>query len=133
MVLLGLTGQLAWTVENMYLNLFVYNTITDSPTVLATLVATSAVAATLATLLAGAASDRTGRRREFIAVGYVLWGLCTAGFGLVSVDAAASLLPMFDAVTVTVIAIIVLDCVMSIFGRVRTTPRSMRGSPTRPP
>ncbi|MEE2060724.1 hypothetical protein [Rhodococcus artemisiae] len=50
-VLLGLTGQLAWTVENMYLNLFVYNTITDSPTVLATLVATSAVAATVATLL----------------------------------------------------------------------------------
>ena len=89
-VLLGLTGQLAWTVENIYLNLFVYNTITDSPTVLATLVATSAVDATIATLLAGAASDRTGGRREFIAVGQVPWGLCTAGFGLVSVDAAAS-------------------------------------------
>ena len=30
-VVLGLTGQLAWTVENMYLNVFVYDTITDSP------------------------------------------------------------------------------------------------------
>ncbi len=116
MVLLGLTGQLAWTVESIYLNLFVYNTITDSPTVLATLVATSAVDATIATLLAGAASDRTGGRREFIAVGHVPWGLCTAGFGLVSVDAAASLMPMLDAVTIAVIAIVVLDRVMSILG-----------------
>lgn len=115
-ILLGLTGQLAWTVENMYLNVFVYDTITDSPTALAALVATSAVAATIATLLAGAASDRSGRRREFIAAGYVLWGACTAGFGLVSVDATASALPMFDAVTVAIVAIVVLDCVMSVFG-----------------
>ncbi|MGH1564672.1 MFS transporter [Mumia sp. DW29H23] len=115
-VLLGLTGQLAWTVENMYLNVFVYDTITDSPTVLATLVAFSAVAATVATLLAGAASDRSGRRRELIAAGYVLWGACTAGFGLVSLDTAASLAPAFDAVTVAVITIIVLDCVMSVLG-----------------
>ena len=115
-VLLGLTGQVAWTVENMYLNLFVYDTITDSPTVLATLVAASAVAATLATLLAGAASDRRGRRKEFIAAGYVLWGGSTAAFGLVSVDTAASLAPAADAVTLAIIGIIALDCVMSIFG-----------------
>lgn len=44
MVLLGLTGELAWTIENMYLNVFVYNTITDDPTVLATLVVASAAA-----------------------------------------------------------------------------------------
>ncbi|MFD1827047.1 MULTISPECIES: MFS transporter [Mumia] len=115
-VVLGLTGQLAWTVENMYLNVFVYDTITDSPAALATLVALSACAATIATLLAGAASDRSGRRREFIAGGYVLWGLCTAAFGLVNVDAAASMLPMLDAVVVAVITIIVLDCVMSVLG-----------------
>lgn len=100
----------------MYLNLFVYDTITDSPTVLATLVAASAVAATLATLLAGAASDRRGRRKEFIAAGYVLWGGSTAAFGLVSVDTAASLAPAADAVTLAIIGIIALDCVMSIFG-----------------
>lgn len=70
-ILLGLTGQLAWTIENMYLNVFVYNTITDNPAVLATMVAASAAAATMATLLAGAWLDRTGRRREFIAIGYV--------------------------------------------------------------
>ncbi len=110
-VLLGLTGQLAWTVENMYLNLFVYETITDNPTVLAVLVASSATAATLATLLVGAWSDRVGRRREFIALGYVLWGLTTACFGLVGVDSTAA-----NAVAWAVVAIVTLDCVMSFLG-----------------
>ncbi|MGN0065329.1 MAG: MFS transporter [Nocardioides sp.] len=110
-VLLGLTGQLAWTVENMYLNVFIHETITDDPTVIATLVAASAAAATLATLLVGAWSDRVGRRREFIAVGYVLWGITTAGFGLVGVDSSVP-----NAVAVAVISIVVLDCVMSFLG-----------------
>ncbi len=110
-VLLGLTGQLAWTVENMYLNVFVFETITDNPNVIATLVAASAAAATLATLLVGAWSDRVGRRREFIAVGYVLWGLTTAGFGLVGVDSSVP-----HAVGVAVISIVALDCVMSFLG-----------------
>ncbi|WP_219924439.1 MFS transporter [Nocardioides campestrisoli] len=115
-VLLGLTGQLAWTVENMYLNVFVYETITDSPMVLATLVAASAVAATVTTLLAGAFSDRSGRRRELIAGGYVAWGLCTAGFGFVEVDRVAGLAPALDAVVVAVVVIVLLDCVMSVLG-----------------
>ncbi|GAB3810627.1 MFS transporter [Tessaracoccus terricola] len=113
---LGLTGQLAWTIENMYLNVFVYDTITDNPTVLATLVAASAIAATVATLLAGAWSDRTGRRREFIAFGYVAWGLTTAAFGLVDVETASQLAPGVDAVVVAVVGIIILDCVMSVLG-----------------
>ena len=110
-VLLGLTGQLAWTIENMYLNVFVYRTITDDPNAIASMVASSAAAATLATLLVGAWSDRVGRRREFIAVGYVLWGLTTAGFGLVGVDRS---LP--NAVAIAVISIIALDAVMSFLG-----------------
>ncbi|MGC3954108.1 MAG: MFS transporter [Propionicimonas sp.] len=110
-VLLGLTGQLAWTIENMYLNVFVYATITDDPNAIAAMVAVSAAAATLATLLVGAWSDRVGRRREFIAVGYLLWGLTTAGFGLVGVDPS---LP--NGVALAVISIIALDAVMSFLG-----------------
>ncbi len=110
-VLLGLTGQLAWTIENMYLNVFVYATITDDPNAIATMVAISAAAATLATLLVGAWSDRVGRRREFIAVGYVLWGLTTAGFGLVGVNPA---LP--NGVAIAVVSIVALDAVMSFLG-----------------
>lgn len=112
-VIVGLVGQLAWTVENMYLNVFVYDVISTDPTVIATLVAASAIAATAATMLIGAASDRVGRRRVFIAGGYVLWGLTTATFGFVQptggADAARS-------VALAVAAIILLDCVMSIFG-----------------
>ena len=116
LVVVGLVGQLAWTVENMYLNLFVYDTITDNPTVLATMVAASAITATVATLLIGAASDRVRTRRAFIAGGYVLWGLTTASFGLVTVESAAGIAATGSAVTLAVIAVITLDCVMSFFG-----------------
>ena len=115
-VVLGLTGQLAWTVENMYLNVFVYDTITDDPNVLATLVAASAVAATLATFVAGAWSDRLGNRRRFIAVGYILWGVATAAFGLVDVSTAHRLFPAVNAVVVSIVAIVALDCLMSALG-----------------
>lgn len=112
-VVLGLVGQLAWTVENMYLNVFVYDTITADPTVIATLVAASAVAATLATMLVGAWSDRARTRRPFIAVGYVLWGLTTATFGFVQPSAGAD---AALAVGTAVVAIVALDCIMSFFG-----------------
>ena len=44
---LGLVGQLAWTIENMYLNLFVYNTILADAGVIADMVAASAVTESL--------------------------------------------------------------------------------------
>ena len=115
-VVLGLVGQLAWTVENMYLNVFVYDTITDDPNVIATMVAVSAVAATLATLLVGALSDRVGRRRVFIAAGYVLWGITTAAFGFLSPDTVSGLVPAANAVVVAAVAVVALDAVMSLFG-----------------
>ncbi|KZM37253.1 major facilitator superfamily protein [Oerskovia enterophila] len=116
LVLLGFVGQLAWTVENMYLNVFVYDTITDDPNVIATMVAVSAVAATLATLLVGALSDRGGRRRVFIAAGYVLWGITTAAFGFLSPDTVSGLVPAANAVVVAAVAVVALDAVMSLFG-----------------
>ena len=116
LVSVGLMGQLAWTVENMYLNVFVYDTITDDPTVIAAMVAASALTATIATLLFGAVSDRVGKRRVFIAGGYVLWGLSTMAFGLISVEGFERLAPVADAVVLTGIAVVLLDCVMSFFG-----------------
>lgn len=115
-VVLGLAGQLAWTVENMYLNVFVYDTITDDPTVIATLVAASAIVATLTAIVVGAFSDRTGNRRGIVAAGYVLWGLATAAFGLATPEQVGAFAPGWDAVTAAIAAIIVLDCVMTFFG-----------------
>lgn len=110
-MLIGLVGQLAWTVENMYLNVFVYETITDDPTVIAVLVAASAITAALTTMVVGAWSDRVGRRRPFITSGYVLWGLATAAFGLITVDPSSA-----GAVAAAVAAVIALDCLMTVFG-----------------
>lgn len=117
-VLVGLVGQLAWTVENMYLNVFVYNTISTDPTVLATLVAASAIAATVATMFVGAWSDRTGMRRPFIAIGYILWGAVTATFGLVQphLPAGADAAAIAQATGFAIVAIVTLDCIMSVFG-----------------
>lgn len=112
-IVIGLVGQLAWTVENMYLNVFVYETITPDPTAIATMVALSAVAATAATIFVGAWSDRVRRRRVFIAVGYLAWGACTAAFGLLAPESGAVAGPY---VLAAVVGVIVLDCVMSVFG-----------------
>lgn len=112
-ILIGLVGQLAWTVENMYLNVFVYETITPDPAAIAAMVALSAVAATAATIFVGAWSDRLRRRRVFIAIGYIAWGLCTAGFGLLAPESGAVAAPY---VLAAVVGVIVLDCVMSVFG-----------------
>src|SRR5690606_26410785 len=71
--------------------------------------------ATLSTMVVGAISDRAGRRRAFVAGGYLLWGASMMGFGLISVEALRPAASVLSAVTLTVIAIIVLDCVVSVF------------------
>ena len=114
-IVVGFIGQVALTVEGAYLNLFVYDTITDNPHVIAAMVAASAIAATLATMVMGAVSDRAGRRRAFVAVGYLLWGASMMGFGLISVDLFRPAGSVVTAVTLTIVAVIVLDCVVSIF------------------
>ena len=116
LALVGLMGQFAWTLENMYLNLYLYNTISTDPGYIAAMVAASAVTATLTTLLMGALSDRLGRRKVFIGVGYILWGIATAGFGLATVENAARLFPAASAIHMAAVLVIALDCVMTFFG-----------------
>ncbi len=115
-VIIGLVGQIAWTVENLYLNVFVYDTITDDPNVIATMVAASAISATLATFLIGPLSDRIGKRRVFIVSGYLLWGVSTMLFGFITVDSVAALIPAVSAITAAATAVILLDCIMSFLG-----------------
>ncbi len=116
MILIGLMGQFAWTIENMYFNVFLYNTITTDPTYIAAMVSASAIAATLTTLLMGALSDRIGRRKAFICVGYLVWGVSTGAFGFITVENAAKLMPAIPAVTGAAVLVIVMDCVMTFFG-----------------
>ena len=116
LILIGLMGQFAWTIENMYFNVFLYNTISTDPNHIAAMVSASAIAATLTTLFMGVVSDRVGRRKAFICTGYLLWGVSTAAFGFITVENAAKLLPGASAVSAAAMMVIVMDCVMTFFG-----------------
>lgn len=130
LILVGLVGQFAWTIENMYFNVYLYNTISTDPGYISAMVGWSAAAATLTTLLMGALSDRVGKRKLFICGGYLLWGLSTAAFGLVTVENAAKLFPAASAAAAAAVMIVVLDCVMTFSAQQPTTRPSTRGSPT---
>lgn len=116
LILIGLFGQFAWTIENMYFNVYLYNTISTDPGYIAAMVGWSAAAATVTTLLMGALSDRAGARKPFICAGYILWGLSTAAFGCITVDNAAKWFPAANAVQAAAVMIVVMDCVMTFFG-----------------
>ena len=115
-IIVGLFGQFAWTIENMYFNVFLYNTISTDPGYIAAMVGWSAAAATVTTLLMGALSDRLGRRRVFICGGYILWGASTAAFGFITPENAARLFPGANAAAAAAVMVVVLDCIMTFFG-----------------
>ena len=57
LVIFSLIGQIAWVVENMYLNVFIYKMFNATAADISAMVAASAVAATLTTVFIGALSD----------------------------------------------------------------------------
>jgi Na+/melibiose symporter-like transporter len=57
------------------------------------MVAASAVAATVTTLLIGALSDKIGKRKIFICGGYILWGVSIWSFTLIRLDVINALFP----------------------------------------
>ena len=117
LTLFSLVGQIAWVVENMYLNVFIYKMFNASAADISAMVAASAVAATLTTVFIGALSDKIGRRKLFICGGYILWGVSILCFILLREDIIGSLFPMAaSAAAVGVSLVIVLDCVMTFFG-----------------
>ncbi len=117
LTLFSLIGQVAWVVENMYLNVFIYEMFAASAEHIALMVAASAVSATLTTVLIGALSDKIGKRKLFICGGYILWGISILGFALVRMDVIHALFPtVANAAAVGVYLVIILDCVMTFFG-----------------
>jgi MFS family permease len=111
LLLLGLAGQLAWAVENQFYNTFLYDRITPDPRAVSWMVAITAVVSTVTAILMGTLSDRMrtrwGKRRPFIFVGYVLWGILTAAF-----PSAA----YFHPVALGVFMAILFDSLMSFCG-----------------
>ena len=69
LVVFSLVGQVAWVVENMYFNVFIYEMFNASAEQISLMVALSAVSATVTTLFMGALSDKLGKRKVFMAGG----------------------------------------------------------------
>ncbi len=123
-ILVGLVGQLAWAIENMYLNTYItyinfsapLNERFDYSLYIAVTTAASAVVATLTTIFMGALTDKIGHKKYFISIGYVLWGIATASFGLFNVNSKNEMIPVAMVSSVAAIMVIVIDCVMTFFG-----------------
>ncbi|MBO5938288.1 MAG: MFS transporter [Clostridia bacterium] len=117
LTLFSLIGQIAWVVENMYLNVFIYKMFHASAADISAMVAASAVAATLTTVFLGALSDKLGKRKLFISGGYLLWGISILAFCFVRLDVISVIVPAtVSAASVGVSLVIILDCVMTFFG-----------------
>ena len=117
LVIFSLVGQVAWVVENMYLNVFIYKMFSASAGAISAMVAASAIAATVTTLLIGALSDKLGKRKLFICGGYILWGISIWSFALIRTDVINALFPAaVSAAAVGISLVIVVDCIMTFFG-----------------
>ena len=100
MLVFGLMGQVAWVVENMYFNVFIYKMFHATAGEISAMVMASAVMAALTTIIMGALSDKVGRRKAFMSYGYMLWGVSIIVFAYIR----------------NVMLTIVMDCVMTFFG-----------------
>ena len=90
LIVFALVGQIAWVVENMYFNVFIYKMFHASASDISLMVEASAVAATLTTIFIGGLSDRLGKRKLFMCLGYILWGISIIAFAFVRLDLISS-------------------------------------------
>ena len=117
LIIFSLTGQIAWVVENMYFNVFIYKMFRASASDIALMVTASAVAATLTTILMGALSDRIGKRKILMCAGYIAWGISIIAFALIRADVISALFgTAVAASSVGITLVIIMDCVMTFFG-----------------
>ena len=117
LIIFSFMGQVAWVVENMYFNVFIYKMFAARPEDITNMVAFSAITATVTTVLMGALSDKIGKRRLFISLGYVLWGISIFAFVLVREDILSALAGSYvSAATLGISLTVILDCVMTFFG-----------------
>ncbi len=117
LTIFSLMGQVAWVVENMYFNVFIYKMFNATAADISNMVAASAITATLTTVFMGALSDKVGKRKLFICSGYILWGISIFSFIFLKEDLISKTLGMtVNAASVGVSLTIILDCVMTFFG-----------------
>ncbi len=117
LVIFSLVGQIAWVVENMFFNVFIYNMFNASADDISLMVALSAVSATVTTLFMGALSDKLGKRKVFMAGGYIAWGITIILFALIKKDIISSIFGVSSSVlAICITLVIILDVIMTFFG-----------------
>jgi len=115
-IFFGLIGQIAWIVENMYFATFAQDIFANSARadmsymVTTLMVILSAIAATVTTIYAGAWSDRVGKRKPFIAYGYIIWGITIMLFAFLPMKATP------ERLLIIAILIVAFDCIMTFAG-----------------
>ena len=115
-VFFGLVGQIAWIVENMYFATFAQDIFSNSGRgdlsylVTTLMVIFSALTATVTTIISGALCDKAGKRKPFIAFGYIAWGITIMIFSAIPMSVSAS------NVVLVATLLVIFDCLMTIAG-----------------
>ena len=132
-IVFSFMGGIAWNLENMYFNTFLFDSVYDGvskakleqwgimapTTAISRMVALSAITAVVTTFIMGTLSEKMKKRKVFISVGYIVWGVITASFGFISKENIASLFGLSDDAKIllfTVWAVIIMDMVMTFMG-----------------
>lgn len=115
-IFFGLIGQIAWVVENMYFAKFAQDVFANSARgdlayiVTTLMVILSAITATVTTIFAGGFIDKAGKRKPFIAFGYIIWGITIMLFALIPMRVENSLIALIA------VALVAFDCIMTVAG-----------------
>lgn len=130
-LLFNFMGAVAWNVENIYFNTFLHNyvyanadaaaraSVMTTPEAISIMVSLSAFTAVTTTFIMGTLSDKMRKRKIFISIGYTVWGIITAMFGLISHESIAKIFGLTDGAQIllgTVWAVIIMDVLMTFMG-----------------
>ena len=110
---LGLVGQIGWGVENSWFNTFIYEKFDKNPSILTPMLILGSIATIISVFIFGTLADRTGKRRNFINSGFIIWGILLAGFGLTQ-------FLVRDFFSIAIVAVVVIDMLISFFASMST-------------
>ena len=110
--IIGIAGQLCWNLENQWFNMYIYKYFGyDLGTNIITgMIIFSSIATAISTFLFGIISDNIGKRKPFIVIGYILWGVFTCVF------AFTNKLVALNNIFVMIVLVVLADSIMSFFG-----------------
>ncbi len=115
-IFFGLIGQIAWVVENMYFATFAQDVFSNSQRgdlsylVTTLMVIFSALTATATTIVAGGICDKVGKRKPFIAFGYIIWGMTIMLFAAIPMKVSTTSIAFIAAL------LVIFDCLMTVVG-----------------